>query len=418
MKRFFVKILAMLLACIFVISGINFSIFASDTISPGNLGDRLVAMNVAITGRIKLWFYFADTQNVQRYVVEIPGEDSRTVYVSNMAESVKNGDTRRVLEVSLAAAQQAVKVKVTPYAADGTAGKPREYSVMDYANQVIDLAATNSSYTEAAEALKSMLNYGAMSQLAFDRYTDVLANKGLYFGATNPINNMSIDDVYGVEKMEKSATNPLALDLGNVNAYLKDSISLKFYLNYTCNKSALRVTIEDQDCGNEINSDETGDYILIDNIPATKFNYQYTVKVSDGSNTLTFKCSVLNYVKSLIAMDGTADAEEYGITEDDINAAYSMFQYYVKMWEYVNKGTAEAEPVGKPASTTCDHKRSYVDTKRGYAEICSDCGKDVTPTNIVENANKLANGVTAYFGTAEKVDGEVQKVVDKNRENY
>ena len=411
MKRFFVKILAMLLACIFVISGINFSIFASDTISPGNLGDRLVAANVAITGRIKLWFYFADTQNVQRYVVEIPGEDSRTVYVSNMAESVKNGDTRRVLEVSLAAAQQAVKVKVTPYAADGTAGKPREYSVMDYANQVIDLAAKNSSYKEAAEALKSMLNYGAMSQLAFDRYTDVLANKGLYFGATNPINNMSIDDVYGVEKMEKSATNPLALDLGNVNAYLKDSISLKFYLNYTCNKSALRVTIEDQDCGNEINSDETGDYILIDNIPATKFNYQYTVKVSDGSNTLTFKCSVLNYVKSLIAMDGTDEAEEYGITEDDINAAYSMFQYYVKMWEYVNKGTAEAEPVGKPAHTACDHKRSYVDTKLGYTEICSDCGKDVTPTNIVENANKLANGVTAYFGTQ---DGKV----DGSRENY
>lgn len=419
MKKFFVKALAMLLVCIFVISGINFSIFASDdsesaqSVKP--LGDKLVAANVAITGRVKLWFYFTNTQNVHRYVVEIPGEDSRTVYVSNMAESVKNGDTRRVLEVSLAAAQQSVKVKVTPYAKDGTRGTTREYSVMDYANQVINLAATNDNYKYAAEALKSMLNYGAMAQKAFDGYNkDNLANAGLYFGSTNPVNNMSIDDIYGVDKMVKVTANSSALDLEKGDACLDDTVSLKLYLKHSCAKEDLKVEIEGKEYENEVLTDDDGDYILINNISATKFNYQYTVKITDGDgNTLTIKCSVLNYVKSLIAMKGTAEAETYGVTEDKVNAAYSMFQYYVKMWKYVNK----SEPVGKPE--TCDHKRSYVDTKLEYAEICSDCGKDITPVDIVDNAANLANGVTAYFGTIAKVENEeAKKVVDGNRNNY
>lgn len=419
MKKFFVKTLAMLLVCMFVISGINFSIFASDTISPGNLEDKLVAMNVELSGRVKMLFYFTNTDNVERYnveIVEIKDEEKRlvpvkTVYVKNMATSDdKNGVTRRVLEVSLAAAQQSVDVVITPYAADGTAGKPRTYSVMDYVNMAI----TQGVDEKAVNALKSMLNYGAMAQKAFEYNEDNLANDGLYFGNTNPVNNMSIDDIYGVKKMEKNATDPSALDLGNVNAHLKESISLKFYLEYTCAKENLKVTIEGEDCGNEVFTDENGDYVLIDNIPATKFNHQYTIKVTDGNNTLTIKSSVLNYVKSMIAMDGTAEAEEFGITEADMNAARAMFQYYAKMWEYVNK----AEPVGKPDPSTCDHKRSYVDTKLGHAEICSDCGKDITPTNIVENANDLANGVTTYFGTAKVVNREVQKVVDKDRKHY
>ena len=423
MKKFFVKTLAMLLVCMFVISGINFSIFASDTKSAGNLEDKLVAMNVELSGRVKMLFYFTNTDNVERYnveIVEIKDEEKRlvpvkTVYVKNMATSDdKNGVTRRVLEVSLAAAQQSVDVVITPYAADGTAGKPRTYSVMDYVNMAI----TQGVDEKAVNALKSMLNYGAMAQKAFEYNEDNLANDGLYFGNTNPVNNMSIDDIYGVKPVSITASDSSKLKFSTYKAYLDGTVAIRCYFEYHGNVDDLTVTIEGKKYGREEIFDEVVDgktlyYILIDNITATLFDHQYTISLADGSYTADVKFSVLNYISDCVAgkisYDDISDETKRETKKAaDINTAYSMFQYYVKMSEYVGEDIAS-----KP--TACDHDRSYVDIGLNYAEICSDCGKDITPTNIVENANDLANGVTAYFGTQDgKVDGDRENYVVKN----
>ena len=55
MKKFLTKVLAVLLICLFAISGFNFSIVAAST---ADLGETLSAMNVEASGKVSLMFYF------------------------------------------------------------------------------------------------------------------------------------------------------------------------------------------------------------------------------------------------------------------------------------------------------------------------------------------------------------------------
>ena len=396
MKKFFVKALAVLLTCMFVISGINFSIFAGDAVNAGNLGDKLVALNVSLSGRVLMSFYFTNVEeNVDYYVVKVGDNAAYQVSVGSMGTSVKGTTTRRVLEVSLAAAQQADVITITPYK-NGVAGKVRTYSVKDY----VGLAIQQGVKDEVVVAMESMLNYGAMAQKAFNYNTSNLANAGMFYAETNPVNNMSVDNLYGIKKKVQTSTNESILDFSEVNAYLDGTVALRCYLNYTGDVKNLKVTIEGLNCGNDIFEENGKYYVLIDNIPATKFGHQYNIVVTDGTDTVTLKYSVLNYISDYVQYGEASEAQK--------NTAYAMFLYYARMSEYA-KGTVS----NKPAN--CDHKRSYVKNDGTYAEICSDCGKDVTPTNIVENANKLANGVTSYFGTN---DEKGSGVVDGLRKNY
>ena len=401
MKKFFVKALAVLLTCMFVISGINFSIFAGDAVNAGNLGDKLVAMNVALTGRVKMSFYFTNVEgNVDYYAVKVGNEEEGInadyqVPVGSMGTSVKGTTERRVLEVSLAAAQQADVITITPYK-NGVAGKVRTYSVKDY----VGLAIQQGVKDEVVVAMESMLNYGAMAQKAFNYNINNLANAGMFYAETNPVNNMSVDNLYGIKKKVQTSTNESILDFSEVNAYLDGTVALRCYLNYTGDVKNLKVTIEGLNCGNDIFEENDKYYVLIDNIPATKFGHQYNIVVTDGTDTVTLKYSVLNYISDYVQYGEASEAQK--------NTAYAMFLYYARMSEYA-KGTVSSKPAN------CDHKRSYVKNDGTYTEICSDCGKDVTPTNIVENANKLANGVTSYFGTN---DGKGSGVVDGLRQNY
>ena len=389
MKRFFVKTLAMLLVCIFVLSGINFSIFASS--GSGDLGDTLAAMNVAISGQIKMWFYFTDVENVDYYEVKVGENDESPLIVrkANMPTDVKSGKTRYLLEVPLAAAQQTEDIIITPYNDEGDAGKERTYRVTDYANKIVELDKTASTDTtrKLVKAVKSMLNYGAMAQLAFGYNAAELANKGLYYGATNPAYNLPVDALYGVDSYDYKTTDTNKLKIEMASAYLEDVVSIKCYITYDGNYEDLEVTVEGHE--DKILQDGTGYYVRINDIPATKFNYRYSIVVTDGTDMVTMKYSVLNFVQTMI--EKNADAE-------DVNAARSMYQFYVWMSEYAGNSVAIT-------STICKHDRTYVEPDT-YAEICSDCHKDVTPVGLLDNAANLSNGVNAYYTSGDR-DGYV-----------
>ena len=64
MRRFFVKALATLLVGLFVISGFNFSILASNA---ADLGEKLVASNIELRGKILLMLYFKNADNVEYF---------------------------------------------------------------------------------------------------------------------------------------------------------------------------------------------------------------------------------------------------------------------------------------------------------------------------------------------------------------
>ena len=369
MKNLFTRSLAVILVCLFVISGINFAVLSSNET---NSGDKLSAINIAISGKVSLMFYFSDLSAVDHFKVTVPNRDgtstTTTVKVSSLE---RDSGGRYLLKVGLPAAQQADKVTIQSVSANGTEGKTRRYSIRDYADKLFAFAEANpdnAQYLSAAVAVKFMLNYGAMAQKYFNYNTDSLANDGLYANGTNPVTGMSASDVYGINASNSSATNESILKFTNVNAYLEDTVSLRFYFEYNgseCDVQNLKTYINSVEYQNEVVCASEGYYVLINNIPATRFNNQYHIRISDGKESAEMSYSVLNYLQRKLE-----------ITNDDdfTSLAHSMFQFYVN----TSVHTSNDIPGFESMSAACKHYRAHIDAQ-SMLFICSNCGRTINP---------------------------------------
>jgi len=364
MKNFITKALAVMLVCLFAISGFNFSIIAANT---ADLGETLSAMNVEVSGKISLMFYFKDLNNVSYFKVTVPNKDgsATTKVVEKSTLRYDSAKGRYLLKVPVAAAQQSTRVSVQAFNAKNVGStKTYQYSIADYAAMLLSSVGTNPSLAPAAQAVKSMLNYGAMAQLHFEYNTSALANEGLYYRGTNPVDDMAYEDLYGINAASSSTTNESVIRFTGVNAYLEDTVSLRFYFEYNgaLDPKDLIVNIEGASYENEIMQDENGKYyVLINNIPATKFNHPYAVLVSEGGpNYAVMNYSVLNYLQGVLA---STDSENLK------NVAYSMFLFYVWTSEYAGIDVSTATH-----AQNCLHDRTYIDAHLGNAFLCSDCG--------------------------------------------
>ncbi|MBR4032483.1 MAG: hypothetical protein IKJ07_07095 [Clostridia bacterium] len=364
MKKFLTKVLAVLLICLFAISGFNFSIVAAST---ADLGETLSAMNVEASGKVSLMFYFKNLSNVSYFKVTVPNKDgsSTTEVVEKSSLRYDSVKDRYLLKVPLAAAQQASKVSVQAFNANDVGSKKTyNYSIKDYADKLLELAGTNEAYFPVVTAVKSMLNYGAMAQINFGYNQDVLANEGLYYRGTNPLDDMSYEDLYGIEASTSSTTNESVIKFTSANAYLEDTVCLRIYFEYNgaLDPQNLIVTVEGTQYENEITQDELGNYyILINDIPATRFNHRYAIVVSEGGeNYAVMNYSVLNYLQSVLASTDSVALK---------NVAYSMFLFYVWTSEYAGIDVSTATH-----AQNCLHDRTYIDAHRGNAFLCSDCG--------------------------------------------
>jgi len=364
MKKFLTKVLAVLLICLFAISGFNFSIVAAST---ADLGETLSAMNVEASGKVSLMFYFKNLSNVSYFKVTVPNKDgsSTTEVVEKSSLRYDSAKGRYLLKVPLAAAQQASKVSVQAFNANDVGSKKiYNYSIKDYADKLLELAGTNQAYFPVVAAVKSMLNYGAMAQINFGYNQNVLANEGLYYRGTNPLDDMSYEDLYGIEASTSSTTNESVIKFTSANAYLEDTVCLRIYFEYNgaLDPKNLIVTVEGTQYENEITQDELGNYyILINDIPATRFNHRYAIVVSEGGeNYAVMNYSVLNYLQSVLASTDSVALK---------NVAYSMFLFYVWTSEYAGIDVSTATH-----AQNCMHDRTYIDAHRGNAFLCSDCG--------------------------------------------
>ncbi|MBQ9749298.1 MAG: hypothetical protein IJV87_01785 [Clostridia bacterium] len=378
MKKIMTKVLAIMLVCLFAISGFNFSIIAADT---ADLGETLSAMNVEVSGKISLMFYFKDLSNVSYFKVTVPNKDgsATTEVVEKSSLRYDSAKGRYLLKVPVAAAQQSTRVSVQAFSANNVGStKTYEYSIADYAAMLLSGIGADPSHAAAVQAVKSMLNYGAMAQLHFEYNTIALANEGLYYRGTNPVDDMAYEDLYGINAASSSTTNESVIRFTGVNAYLEDMVSLRFYFEYNgaLDPKDLIVDIEGALYENEIVQDDAGDYyVLINNIPATKFNYRYAVVVSEGGeNYAVMNYSVLNYLQAVLA---STDSE----TLKDV--AYSMFLFYVWTSEYVGTDVSTVDH-----AANCLHDRTYIDVHLGNAFLCSDCG---TKTGTAGAINLGAN---------------------------
>lgn len=385
MKKFFVKALAVLLVCLFAISGINFSIIADDSADAGTAGpgEQLVAMNIAIRGKINLMFYFRNVRDIAYFKVGLPQADGTTSTVKISKSWLQYDETkdRYELRVPVAAALLAQDVTVQAFDNDGNAGKLYTYSIKDYANKLFAIN-ENGQYDLAVNTLRAMLNYGAMAQAFFlGKNNDVEnPNDGLYYRGTNPVDEMTREDMHGIVSTEAANYSGDSIRFTSVNAYLDDMVSLRFYFDYTgtvCDTPEhLTVKIDGETYKNEVICDEQGNhYVLINNIPATHFNKQYTVRIEEsGSSYAEISYSVFNYLQARFEI---TDEKQFA------DVAYSMFQFYA--WTNEFAGTKGIIPT--PAD--CAHGRTHVAiTSLAGAEtletatICSDCGATLDAATV------------------------------------
>lgn len=391
MKKIFTKLLAVMLVCLFAISGFNFSVIADNS---ADHGEKLAAMNIEVSGKISLMFYFTNMNDVSYFKVTVPNKDQTTTTTTVNKSGLKTDSKGRyLLKVPVAAAQQADKVTVTSYNSANVAGKSRSFSVKDYADILFTAASSNSSLQPAVKAVEAMLNYGAMAQAYFGYNTENPANADLYYRGTNPVDDMDYEDLYGiVVSQESGAQGNGQISFTAVNAYLEDTVSLRFYFEYSGSTAPenLQVQINKTPYPNQVLKDEQGKYyVLINNIPATLFNETYQVLISDGPSYAVVKYSVLNYLQDRLAK---TDDQKF------MDVAYSMFQFYGWTNEYQNNPVIS----GSAHIDACRHDRTHINNGT-KAIICSDCGKQ---TGTAGSFGIDANGtVTSGEGFSYAVSG-------------
>lgn len=404
-KQSLIKLLAATLAFLFVISGMTFPTFAADTSTEtqSDLGDRLVAMNVAASGQVSLMLYFTDLDHVDYFKVTLPERDgkseTKTVYKNQLTI---DGKGRYLLKVAVPAAQQTETIKVQPCKVedDGSVkgGKIRSYSIRDYANMVFALAEKDpDTYYLVCQALKAMLNYGAMAQLEFNHLPEQLANTGLYEDGSNPAYGFTSDHLYNINTWvePESSTN---IKIVSTACSLEETISIKIYINYT-GSGTLTLTLGDGQgttIVDEFYEDADGKYALINGIPATWFNNLYTIKITDGKETASCKFSVLNYAQ--LALEKLEDSDT---TNDVISAdlAGAMYQYYQWASAYV---AGKTDGLVDPNCGHIGHIRRHVELKGTPGETCSDCGYFFARFNILssdsaESCPTKDHNVEAYW---------------------
>lgn len=406
-KHLLVKLLATTLACLFVLTGFIFPVSAAETTNDGDLGDKLVAMNIAMNGQVSLLLYFKNVENVSYFSVECPNQGGITtatqVPVSELIYD--EAKDRYCLEVSVAAAQQSDTIKVQSFDANGNGGKVRSYSIRDYADMVFALAEKDpDTYLLASEALKSMLNYGAMAQIAFGYNTDNLANEGLYAEGTNPVYGMSLSDMINAPDWGSTLETTGTFFFSSATAVLTGKAALKLYVAYDGDYSKVSLKVSggsNRDDGRDVYVDDilyqegSNYYAQINNIPATKYNNLYPVELTDGTTTIKGSFSMLNYAQILFG-DGS--------NEVLANAACAMYHYYVWTTAYVNGaklGTTDIEKATEGlVKTDCTHSRTYIDLVGVPGRTCSDCGHFFAGYRLLDenDENYPEYAIEGYWG--------------------
>ena len=310
------------------------------TISEGNAGygEVYAGVNVSVKGQVALRFYFSDLGTAKEFVAEITdpagNTTSKTTYPVDSINKVTvvSGEQAQELyrvSVSLAPSQMTYSVKLYANGADG-AGKAYVYSVKKYAQDVI--ADTNLSKDH--DAMRALLNWGAMAQLKFSDSVDSLANDGIFARGTNPAN--AVKDIPDTSITPVSSTNetvfPTANGAVSLNVYLSNTdVAMGFIFPYngegtlTADVYKNGVLVKKDDA---VVLEKEGYWRAnVRDLTATCYDDVYKVVVKDGTNTMTAEYSILAYVDYVIA-DGAKASDGSIIGEDQKNVCRAMYQFY------------------------------------------------------------------------------------------
>ena len=281
-----------------------------------DLGVRVIGHSISLEGDIGVNFYMelsdavADSDTAyMHFTIPKNGEpDTQDIKVSDASE-VESGDkTYRVFKCQVAAKEMTSDIKAQII--DGEKqGTVFTYSVKEYADYLLTHTDEREDLAKAAPLVKALLNYGAYTQIYFEKNPDKLANVCLT-EEEKALGEVSITvadyDVSGLPEGVTFAGATLSLKSETtLSLYFKSDDDLEF------------------SCGDYFVQDvPNGEYQVarIRGIKATDIGDMLTLKVN--GNAVTY--SPLNYIKN--ALNGGTD---------DVNLQHAVKALYL-YWDAAN----------------------------------------------------------------------------------
>ncbi len=262
--------------------------------------------SISLNGNIGVNFYMtlsdevaADTDAYMQFT--IPGRDVKKVYIS---ESTASGGYR-VFSCAVAAKEMTADIKAEFILGDGTVAAEGTYTVKGYADYLLD---NQESYAQYIDLVKSMLNYGAYSQIYFGYNTDNLANADL--DEADKVIGTSIPESCNI--LSSSGTAPDGITCVGATLVFESDTIIRYYFN-----------VED---GTDISA-----YNFTSVTGVTGANYYYETagipahKLADA-NTLTVGGYSVTYSPLTYAYRTAVSTDK----SDDIkNVCYAMYEYYL-----------------------------------------------------------------------------------------
>ena len=143
-----------------------------------NTPESFYGVSASMDGTVSINFYYSDLGDADSVVVIKKGPDGaeKSTARINVGDITVNASGKYTVKVPMAAAEMTDYVTVYTEKNGAKLGKAITYSVASYANAIL----SNDKYETYHNAMRAMLNYGAMAQSHFDVNTGSLANSGIY----------------------------------------------------------------------------------------------------------------------------------------------------------------------------------------------------------------------------------------------
>ncbi len=307
----------------FVMPEENVTVAATFDFADG-IGTKLAGHSISLDGDIGVNFYMelsadtagSDTAYMHFTIPTGSSTSEQKIFVKD-ARPVKLGaKTYYVFKCQVAAKEMTSQIKAQIIDGENL-GTEYTYSVRDYADYLLEHAAEREDWTKAVPLVKAMLNYGAYSQLNFDKNPTDLANTGLT-EKERTLGDVSIDiaDPITDNLPEGTTFEGATLSLKSettLSLYFKSNTDLEFSCNgYTVEKAT------------------SGDYQIarIRGIKAKHIGDVFSLNVN--GTTVTY--SPLNYCKNILT-PSAATADEAQTQDEKLVSVVKALCLY---WQAAN----------------------------------------------------------------------------------
>ncbi len=388
------KILLVVIGVLMLSALCTMMVFADSTITQ----DAVVeTVSVSTGGDVKIHFMYSDFGSATEMVADIyaPGA-TEPVKTFTYSVSTLSGN---IVTVPLSPDQMNYTVKV--YAREGRAeGTPTSYSVVDYAQYIL----SSSAYSAHHNDMRALLNWGAMAQMYFSDVDSSEINGGYYSRGTNPVN-----DAITFFEGEGAVNDGALIDIEGWQIFLDPGVTtMKLYFSYA-GSERLEAYVQKEDeepvkVQLAIDADTDLYYVNVHNLGAAVYDKEYTLTVTDGTDTASVTKTALEYLNTVAFNDGFSDKQQ--------DLAKAMYQFYTHAMDKVGEcdhtsGLYSAQVEDATEAMLCSKCLAVIDTFPSemdyYSNISHTTTRDVASNTTQRAQNLWENGL--LFARSTPKDG-------------